>query len=368
MSKKNKVAFNSIWISSILVSTMVVLPSSEYGDTVLAKEKEGEGIVIEIDEVVAPEEEQAISSIQLNPGMYIPEKEMLLNKEVDRNDVIKTMNLKDIMLATDTSLAEIDAGIFRHLGYSEGDLTEVQVSLYDENVIHYSKEIQAVTGTAIEEEEVTAVLEEFNAWIEAYKTAIAEEKQLELEAAEKAKEEAEQEEKAKLIEATEVVDHSPNSETPIMDYVSYGIPELGDQYLTYMPYTAITAKTTPHYRLQQIATTDKHGYRIHEGAVAIALASSYGTTIGTLYDIKFSDGKVMRAILGDNKSDKHTDSNKQYRDATGAYDGRSGNIVEIIFDVTNYPDMNSVNRKINSDYSGEVISIVKVGMAEGFGQ
>lgn len=368
MSRRNKAAFNSIWISSILVSTMVVLPSSEYGDTVLAKENDSKGIAIEIDEIVPAAEEQPIGSIQLNPGMYIPEKEMLLNQEVDRNDVIKTMNLSDIMLATDTSLAEIDAGIFTHLGFTEAELTEVQVKLYDENVVHYSKEIQRVYVEALEEKEITAVLEEFNTWIESYKAAILEsieeEKTRELEAIEKAK----AEEEAKLIEATEVVDHSPNSEIPVMDYVSYGIPELGDQYLTYMPYTAITAKTTPHYRLQQLATTDKHGYRMYEGAVSVALATSYGTTIGTLYDIKFSDGKVMRAVLGDVKSDKHTDKYKQYRDATGSYDGKSGNIVEIIFDITNYPDMNSVNRKINSDYSGDVISIVKVGMAEGFGE
>lgn len=366
MSTRKKALVNTISIGALL-ATSITLQFSNHSGRALAVQRLAE--VQETKEEVKTEpaeveaKEPEVGSIQLSPGLYIPEEKTFRNQEVPREDVIKTMNLEAIKLAASSALAEIDAGVEIHLGYSEDDLNPVQLQLYEENVAHYSKLVQDAGQNSLEEQGVIDALNEFKDWASSYKKAI--DASIEEEKQEQLAKEQEQEEEAKVIEE---VDHSPTSTVSVTQQVSYGIPDLKEQYLTYEPYTAITAKTTPHYRLQTLAKTDKHGYRIYEDAVCVALASSYGTTIGTLYDIKFSDGKVMRAILGDNKADNHTDSLHQYRDATGAYDGKSGNIVEIIFDTTNYPTMQSVNKKINSDYSGDVVSIVKVGMAEGFGK
>lgn len=355
MSRKNKTLFNSICIGSLLTAA-AVLPAVERPAFVSAEESG----------------EEPVGSISISPKLDIPEKEELINQEVNKEDVEKTMNLEAIQLAKKEALAEIDSGIEILLGYKESDLSAMQVKLYRESVAQYSKLVTKSGEKASKDSQVFDVLDEFSSWTKEYKEAITKAKEEEkAEAKEKArllaqlkKEKSEQDKAGKEI--TGVVNVTDTSSTPKIGQVSYGIPNLQDQYLTYEPYTAITAKTTPHYRLQTLAKTDKDGYRIYDGAISVALASAYGTTIGTLYEITFSDGKVMRAVLGDNKADIHTDSKHQYRDASEVYDGKSGNIVEIIFDKTNYPDMRSINKKINSDFTGKVVSIVKIGMAEGF--
>lgn len=293
-------------------------------------------------------EDKEIGSISLSPSMYIPDSSEFRNQPVDEEDVKKTMELEAVSVAINAALAELSYGIENHLGYKIDELTQNQVDLYEENVSYYSKSILELEGVASNEEEVLTVLERFRDWSSDYKDAITAEKN------------------AKEVTEVEIVDNSVEESLSASEYISYGIPDLEDQYLTYMPYTAITAKNTPHYKLQQLATTNAEGYRVYDDAICVALGSAYGTKIGTLYNIKFSDGKIMRAVLSDNKSDKHTDSLHQYRDATGIYDGSSGNILEIVFDVEGYKDMYAVNRKINGDYSADIVSITKIGTAKGF--
>lgn len=296
-------------------------------------------------------EEKQIGSISLSPALYVPDQAEFLNQEVAWEDVQKTMNLGIVNQTVDDSLNQLDADIEENLGIEESKLNEVQKKMYAANVEYYKDAIKKAKETAIFESDILEVMQQFTEWASGYKALI----------------EAAIAEEARLAELKEIVNVDNGSKkVEQTHHVSYEIPELGEEYLTYMPYTAITAKNTPHYKLQQLASTNSEGYRTYQDAICVALASSFGTKIGTLYDITFVDGKKLRAILSDNKSDKHTDKNKQYRDATGKYDGSSGNILEIVFDVEGYPDMNSVNRKINSDYPSKIASIVKVGVAGGF--
>lgn len=294
------------------------------------------------------DEDKEIGSISLNPKMYIPDSSEFINQPVDEEDVKRTLELKTVAIAINSALAELSAGVENHLGYKTEELSQTQVDLYEENISYYSKSILELEDTASSEEEVLNVLQRFREWSSNYKYEITAEKN------------------AKEVTEVETVDNTTEESLSPSEYISYGLPDLEDQYLTYMPYTAITAKNTPHYKLQQLATTNEEGYRVYDDAICVALGSAYGTKIGTLYNIKFSDGKQMRAVLSDNKSDKHTDSLHQYRDATGVYDGSSGNILEIVFDVEGYKDMYAVNRKINGDYSGDIVSITKIGTAKGF--
>lgn len=365
MSKRKRYIVGSVSATAVIAS-LLLTQSGNYvhlAEAMQQDNEEGNKGTEEVIQNVPQYTEEEIGSIKLSPGLYVPQQEELRNQPAEYDDVVKTMNLEATKLAMYAALAELDAGIETHLGFKEEQLNPIQVQFYEENVAHYSKIVEVAGTDSLEEEAVNEALAEFKTWASEYREAIV----VAIEDAQR-----EEEEKLKLAESQDEVvvqvDHSPKPSTANIQKVSYGIPELGDQYLTYEPYTAITAKTTPHYRLQTLATTDEHGYRIYEDAVCVALASAYGTTIGTLYDITFADGKVMRAILGDNKSDKHTDELHQYRDATGAYNGKSGNIVEIIFDTKNYAGVNAVNRKINGDYSAKVVGIVKVGIAEGFGQ
>lgn len=87
---------------------------------------------------------------------------------------------------------------------------------------------------------------------------------------------------------------------------------------TYAYYTAVTAKSTPQYRLlnsDECYTDDETGIRMVDGFYCIALGSFYGTTIGTKYRITLKDGdeiKELNCILCDQKADRHTDELHQY--------------------------------------------------------
>jgi len=353
MSKKKSIVVGSVSAGALVASVMLL---QEFENVHIVKamyeETEEQKVVVreDVQEETKEVEEEEIGSIALSPGMYIPDADLFLNQPVTQEDVDKTLAIEIVRIATNAALAELSQGIEFHLGYPAEELTQNQIDLYEENVSYYSKNVIELQDTASSEQEVLDVIIRFRVWSSDYKAAITADKN------------------AKEVKEVEIVDESAEESVDTSEHISFGIPALDDQYLTYMPYTAITAKTTPHYRLQQLATTNAEGYRVYDDAICIALGSAYGTTIGTLYNIKFADGKEMRAVLSDNKSDRHTDKLHQYRDATGTYDGSSGNIVEIVFDTKNYEDMYAVNKKINSDYAGKVVSITKVGMAKGFGQ
>lgn len=77
---------------------------------------------------------------------------------------------------------------------------------------------------------------------------------------------------------------------------------------TYMPYQAITSRSTEQYRMQQAAYTGNYGIRQINGRYCIAVGSGYTTKIGTWLDLVLEDGTVIPCILADQKDDMHTDS------------------------------------------------------------
>jgi len=105
--------------------------------------------------------------------------------------------------------------------------------------------------------------------------------------------------------------------------VSMKIPAVND-YKTWMCYKAVKSKSSWQYALlnSRRAKTDKNGFRKIGGYYCVALGSYYSDRIGTRFRITFANGDKIRAVLGDQKSDKHTDKKHQYS-------GR-GNILEFI--------------------------------------
>lgn len=321
------------------------------------------------------------SSITISPDLAIPDESEWKVEAPTREDVIRTMNMNEIELMTTAALAETSMSVEQLLGYSEQELNSAQVKMFTQSVADYSKRITLVSNNATDASEIEEVLKEFQEWTNTFSNAVLKQRELDIEARKLEQKEKEErlakikaEEEAATEEVTEVTEVTSEDKeedlTPSPDiesaHISYGIPELGRQYLTYMPHRTITSKSSRQWKLQQIAETDEEGYRTVKGMPLIALASSYGTKIGTVYDITFANGDVLRAVLGDCKDDRHTDSRKQYRDSSGVYDGSSGNILEMILDDSKFSSMNAANRKINGDYPTKIVSIVKVGEVEGF--
>lgn len=97
---------------------------------------------------------------------------------------------------------------------------------------------------------------------------------------------------------------------------------------TYMAYTAVTSKNSNQYKLLygDSAYTDAiTGLRMVDGRYCIATGTFYASQIGTKLNLIMADGNVVECILGDVKSDEHTDP-------THRYQKWDGSVVEMIVD------------------------------------
>lgn len=92
-------------------------------------------------------------------------------------------------------------------------------------------------------------------------------------------------------------------------YVEYGLPEnpAYTGFKAYEPYTSITSKTSRQWQLQQDAITDIKGFRLLDGRYLVALGTYFDAPCGTYVDIMLENGVRIPSIVGDIKSDAHTD-------------------------------------------------------------
>lgn len=115
------------------------------------------------------------------------------------------------------------------------------------------------------------------------------------------------------------------------NYVSRSLPSKATgRFKTYMDYRTITNKATKQWQLQQEATTDELGFRIHNDRYMVAVGSYYAKEAGIELRITLESGKTFVAVVGDLKKDRHTDARNQFVPS-------NGNIVEFIVDVDKIP-------------------------------
>lgn len=130
------------------------------------------------------------------------------------------------------------------------------------------------------------------------------------------------------IERVNIILEKYKQDYELLYYDIYYIPEEYNKvdHKTFMDYTAITAVNTPHWQLQKYyAHTGPMGIRTVDGRFCIALGSHFTTTIGQYVDVILENGITIPCILGDQKSDRHTDTQHiAHR--------RDGSIVEFIID------------------------------------
>lgn len=135
-----------------------------------------------------------------------------------------------------------------------------------------------------------------------------------------------EEEKAK--EATEQTEQTEQVEVGIVK----DVPDVRSDKKTYMDYTKITCKSTPQYRLQQLdnISTNDEGFRMYNDDYVVAIGSYYTREIGTRIKVRLDSGKEFYAVVGEQKSDRHTDALHQHK---------NGNIIEFIVDTNKIPKM-----------------------------
>jgi hypothetical protein len=154
--------------------------------------------------------------------------------------------------------------------------------------------------------------------------------------------------------ATEEV---PEYHTTTVNYIGYEVPDGKTSFKSYMSYKAITNTNSAQYKLQQECWTDSYGLRRYDDKYVIALGSFYTDTIGDEFKITLDTGKTFRAVVGDFKSDRHTDELHQYTPTSDV--GKC--VIEFVVDM---PQLDETVRKMGdvsycNNFDGNVEKIEK---------
>ena len=97
---------------------------------------------------------------------------------------------------------------------------------------------------------------------------------------------------------------------------------------TFMDYRAVTNVYSDQYKFlnsDKAYTDPDTGLRMHDGRICIAVGTFYANKIGTKINLVMSNGSVVECVLGDVKSDAHTDE-------THRYQAQDGSVAEMIVD------------------------------------
>lgn len=130
---------------------------------------------------------------------------------------------------------------------------------------------------------------------------------------------------------------------------------------TYMGYQAVTTITSAQYQLlnsDQCYTNPVTGLRMVGDRYCIALGTGYTSHIGDKVDIVLKNGNIVRCILGDVKSDAHTDEETHTYHVGGwdhdIYYEPDGSVLEFIVDQDVYTGSISQIQ----DFQGEIQKVV----------
>ena len=137
------------------------------------------------------------------------------------------------------------------------------------------------------------------------------------------------------------------------NYTSYNIPS-NSGFKSYMPYNAITNKSSKQYKLQQRAYTGKYGIRMVDGRYCVALGTYFKKEIGTYFDLVLKNGKVIKCVLGDIKSSAHT-----YEDNITSFNGC---VSEFIVDTEHLNKAAKASGDISSCNSSWDSPVVKINI------
>lgn len=126
-------------------------------------------------------------------------------------------------------------------------------------------------------------------------------------------------------------------------------------FKSYMPYTAITNKSSKQWQLQQSAITDKNGIRCIDGKPMVAVGTGWGLSVGDVAVITCDNGNSFEVVIGDIKADQHTNTENK---TTSANNCRC----EFIVDARRLnPSVKTMgNVAVLKQYNGYVVNVQKI--------
>ena len=130
---------------------------------------------------------------------------------------------------------------------------------------------------------------------------------------------------------------------------------LKQDFKSYMPYTAITSKSSVQYKLQQQASTDSDGIRCLDSKPMVAVGTGWGLTVGDSALVICENGNNFEVIIGDIKADIHTISDNKTTIINGCR-------CEFIVDTNslNITVKYMGNVAVLEEYSGYITDIIKI--------
>lgn len=78
-------------------------------------------------------------------------------------------------------------------------------------------------------------------------------------------------------------------------------------FKSYMSYKAINSQSSVQWQLQQQATTNEDGIRCINGIPMVAVGTGWGLSVGDIALVTCDNGNSFTVMIGDIKSDAHTD-------------------------------------------------------------
>jgi hypothetical protein len=120
--------------------------------------------------------------------------------------------------------------------------------------------------------------------------------------------------------------------------------EQSSSFKSYMPYTAITSKTSKQYELSQLCTTNELGLRIIQDRFCVAVGTTVTSEIGTYIDVVLKNGTIISCVVGDVKANVHTNSDNITTSTNGC-------VCEFIIDKETLP--RKIKRSGNISYCYE---------------
>lgn len=126
-------------------------------------------------------------------------------------------------------------------------------------------------------------------------------------------------------------------------------------FKSYMPYTAITNKSSTQYKLQQQAYTDANGIRCVDSKPMVAVGTGWGVKVGDTALIICENGNKFEVIIGDIKANAHTGADNKTTLSNGCR-------CEFIVDMSKlHPTVKSRgNVAVLAQYSGYITNVVKI--------
>lgn len=133
------------------------------------------------------------------------------------------------------------------------------------------------------------------------------------------------------------------------------------QKMTYMDYRAITNKASNQYKFQQRddVWVDEYGFLVQNSEWYVVAMGSYWGKIGDKFIIHLENGEIISCVLGDIKSDRHTDRQNYAHES-------DGHVVEFLID-SGSPYMKKVGmakhglvNKVFKQWNSKIVGICKV--------